>query len=84
MAKHDTVSAKRVLASLEKDARLAQRGFMAYHIGLKDSAYTLLERAVVARDPVLWVMTGVPYFDAIRREARFQSVLKRIGLGTGG
>lgn len=81
MARHDAVSAKRVLASLDKDGRVAQRGFMAYHVGLKDSAYTLLEKAATDHDAdLLWVLTGTPYFKAIQKEPRFQALLKRVGL----
>ena len=81
IAKHDTAGAKRVLSTLGKDGRLAQRGFMAYHIGLKDSAYTLLEKAAAAHDAdLLWVLKGVPYFDPIRHEPRYQALLKRVGL----
>ena len=85
IARHDTVSAKRVLASLAKDPRLAQRAFMTFHVGLKDSAYTLLDHAVTARDgDVLWVLQGVPYFNAIRNEPRYQALLKRVGLKAAG
>lgn len=71
--------------SLGRDPRLAQRGFMAYRVGLKDSAYTLLERAATERDPdLLWVLQASPYFRPIRGEPRFQAPLRTVGLAGGG
>lgn len=81
MAHGEPAKARAVFDSLGSDPRVAQRGFMAYQIGLKDSAYTLLEHAADARDPdLLWVLQASPYFKPIRSEPRFQELLRRVGL----
>jgi serine/threonine-protein kinase len=81
VARGDTARAKAVLHRLEGDPRLAQRGFMALHVGLADSAFVLFGRAVTERDPdLLWTLASVPYVRRLRTDPRYQALLSRVGL----
>lgn len=72
---------RRALAALDGDPRLAQRGGLLFLAGLKDSAYTMLGRAVDARDPdLLQVLNAIPPLYPFRGEPRYQALLAHIGL----
>jgi len=49
-------------------------------LGDNDRVFEWLDRAVEERDPALIYATGEPHFDAARKDARFNSLLKRMGL----
>jgi len=79
--RQDTAGVRRALASLDGDPRLAQRGGLLFLAGLKDSAYTMLGRAVDARDPdLLQILNAMPPLYPFRQEPRYQALLARIGL----
>lgn len=72
---------RRALAALDGDPRLAQRGGLLFLAGLKDSAYTMLGRAVDARDlDLLQVLNAMPPLYPFRGEPRYQALLAHIGL----
>lgn len=50
-------------------------------LGDPERALMCLERAVTDKDPHLTRLKFDPYFDKLRSDARFQDVLRRIGLG---
>jgi serine/threonine-protein kinase len=83
-ARGDLSGVRRVLRELDGDPRYAQRAVMSYLVGEKDSTYALLERAIEARDgDLLWVLTAVPYLYPLHREARYQTLMRRVGLLAG-
>jgi TolB-like protein len=77
----DTVGARRVLRSLDRDPRLAQRALLLQAIGETDSMYTMFGRAIDARDSdAIWILNAVPWLRPLRREPRYQQLLQRMGL----
>ncbi|HEY6061610.1 MAG TPA: serine/threonine-protein kinase [Gemmatimonadales bacterium] len=77
----DTASARRVLRSLDRDPRLAQRALLLFALGDRDSMYTLFERAIDARDPdAIWILNSAPMLRPLRHEPRYQRLLERMGL----
>jgi tetratricopeptide (TPR) repeat protein len=83
-AKGDTAGVRRVLDELEGDPRFAQRAVLASLLDMPDSMYTLLDRAVEARDPdMLQVLTALRFMYPRHREPRYQELLRRVGLPTG-
>jgi TolB-like protein/Tfp pilus assembly protein PilF/predicted Ser/Thr protein kinase len=53
---------------------------MYVRAGLNDRAMDWLERAVETRDPMLPYINAHPLFDAVRRDPRFQALIKKLGL----
>jgi TolB-like protein/Tfp pilus assembly protein PilF len=51
-------------------------------IGDKESAFELLERAYEERDPWLIFLGVAPQWDGLRADARFASLLRRVGCAT--
>jgi TolB-like protein len=83
-AKGDLAGVRRVMRELDDDPRYAQRAVMSYLAGDKDGTYTLLDRAIEARDgDLLWVLTAIPYLYPIHHEQRYQGLLRRVGLPEG-
>ncbi len=54
-------------------------GFYVY-LGMYDEAFRWLERSVERREPNLVYVRTTEYFDPVRSDPRYESVLKRIGL----
>jgi len=80
-AEGDLAGVQRVLQELEGDPRYAQRAVMSYLAGDKEATYTLLERAIEARDgDLLWVLTSIPYLYPLHGEGRYQGLMRRVGL----
>ena len=48
-------------------------------LGLKEQAFAWLEKAIEERTDLLVFLKVAPNFDAIRADARFQVLLRRIG-----
>ena len=79
--RQDIAGVRRALAALDGDPRLAQRGGLLFLAGMKDSAYTMLGRAVEARDTdLLQILNAMPPLYQFRQEPRYQMLLARIGL----
>lgn len=77
----DTAGARRVLRSLDRDPRLAQRALLLATLGDRDSMYVLFERAIDARDPdAIWILNAAPMLRPLRHEPRYQALLERMGL----
>ena len=51
-------------------------------IGEKDLAFEWLEKAYEERSPLLVYAKVMPYYDTLRSDPRFTSLLKRLGLGS--
>jgi TolB-like protein/Tfp pilus assembly protein PilF len=51
-------------------------------IGEKDLAFEWLEKAYEERSPLLVYAKVMPYYDALRSDPRFATLLKRLGLGS--
>jgi tetratricopeptide (TPR) repeat protein len=49
-------------------------------VGELDSAITWLERAYERRDGMIVYLRGMPDFDPIRDDPRYQALLKKVGL----
>ena len=49
-------------------------------LGRTDEALNWLERAITERDGWLVFMNAFPAFDSLRREPRFEDILRRVGL----
>lgn len=50
--------------------------------GEKERALSLLERDLEEGDPSLWMIYQTPFFDPVRGEPRFLSLLRAMGLPT--
>ena len=80
-ARGDTATVRRLLQELEGDPRLAQRASLLYLAGDKDAMYAMFDRALAARDPdLLQVANAIPILYPLRKEARYQRMLERMGL----
>ncbi|QYE33800.1 TIR domain-containing protein [Polymorphobacter sp. PAMC 29334] len=62
-----------------KDSIIYQFAQIRSQRGVVDLACTMLEKALALRDAGLTVIFADPYLDPIRREARFQAVVKALG-----
>ena len=77
----DTANARKVLRSMDRDPRLAQRAILLLALGDTNAMYTTFEQAIDARDPdAIWMLTGWPSLRPLRREPRYQRLLERMGL----
>ena len=82
-AKRDLAGVRRVQRELASDARYAQRAVIAYLLGESDATYALLQQAVDAHDgDLLWVLKSTPYLYPLHTDARYQTLLRRVGLPT--
>ncbi|MDH5284088.1 MAG: hypothetical protein OEW80_09420, partial [Gemmatimonadota bacterium] len=79
-ARGDAATVRRMLRELEGDPRLAQRAGLLYLAGDKEGMYAMFDRAITERDPdLLQVLNAMPFLYPIRREPRYQQLLRRIG-----
>ena len=77
--------ARQILGELTKRSqpRYVSPSTLAFvHIGLgeKDAAFTLLDRAITERDPILVLLNVEPFFDPLRSDPRFADLVRRVGL----
>ena len=58
------------------------RPFVGLHAGLgdRDRAFEWLEKAFQDRDPILFWLRSVPFFEPLRADPRFEEMMHRIGL----
>lgn len=80
-----TDDARRVLkerVSIWKRERNGAAGIACIYaaLGEKDEAFVWLEKAVEAHDQGIAMLNAYPYWDGLRSDARFQGVLRRVGL----
>lgn len=79
--------ARRILNDLRNLARsqyVSRFGIAVVHVGLKehDEALTMLETAYENRDSWMVYLNVLPYFDPLRQDPRFQTLLKRMNFPT--
>ena len=81
----DRVKAEAVLKKLDELSTRqfvpsSSLAFIRLSLGQKEPALELFERAVAERDPMCLWMKFEPGLDSLRREPRFQALLKKVGL----
>jgi adenylate cyclase len=78
----NTARARELLARLEASPRPAfyYRAMILGALGDADAAFEALDRAIEDRESVLIQIGVMPSFDRLRGDARFDEVLRRVGL----
>ena len=79
-----TAEARKILAELIQQAKgkYVSPGTVADLYGLlgdKERAFALLEKAFAERDNMIVLLKVDPYFDPLRSDPRFSSLLRRVG-----
>jgi len=79
------VKAAQILSELQDlaDRRYVGSGaFVTTYLGLgeKEKALDWLEKGYEEQDPLVWYLNADPLYDGIRKEPRFQALLKKVGL----
>ncbi len=82
-----TAEARRVIEELSELAtrrHVSSTCFAIVHLGLGETERALewLEAGAARREPALIALKVHPVYDSLRGEARFQALLRRIGLGS--
>jgi tetratricopeptide (TPR) repeat protein len=81
----DTAGARAMLERLHEMARVAYvppTSFAWLHLGLgeTDSAFTWMERAIDARDPMIMPIKSYAFLDALRPDPRYLALLRKMNL----
>ena len=72
--------AARVIAALETTVTPVIAAMAYAKVGLTDSAFTRLDRALQERDAFLSLLKGHPWFDSLRDDSRYVDLLRLMGL----
>src|SRR6476660_798295 len=77
--------AEQILRELEEMAKrqyVNSTAFADIHLGLgeKERALDWLEKAYEQQESACWYLTVDPIYDSVRKEPRFQAILKKVGL----
>ncbi|MCH7716743.1 MAG: protein kinase [Gemmatimonadetes bacterium] len=72
--------AARVIAALETTVTPVLAAMAYAKVGLTDSAFARLDRALQERDAFLPLLKGHPWFDSLRADPRYVDLLRTMGL----
>src|SRR6266436_249247 len=81
----DRLKAEQILGELEEMAKhqyVSSSAFAAIYLGLgeKEKALDWLDVAYENQESACWLLKVDPIYDSVRKEPRFQAILKKIGL----
>ena len=80
-AKAEAILAKlRSRSDSVRSTRAATSRFCTIHLGMRDEAFAVLEKAYAERYEDLGYIRAYPEFDALRDDPRFQDLMRRMGL----
>jgi len=76
------LSVREELLARLKRGYVAIRPFVCLYAGLggRDRAFEWIEKAFEERDPILFWLRSVPYYEPLRADPRFEDMARRIGL----